>query len=116
MPANTSTQAAAIRGVVLFQNCRTEISRLRDQRANATATPKESTMQAPRFSVSQSYTLRNVSRKTIARTAGRCETSRAIRLQISASHKKKVISTRGEIQKISLETCIIGPHRAQLSL
>jgi hypothetical protein len=27
---------------------------------------------------------------------------------------KKITSTMGEIQRISLETCIIGPHRCQL--
>ena len=36
--------------------------------------------------------------------------------QIKATAKKKMASTIGEIQKISLETCITGPHRAQLSL
>src|SRR6266404_6898934 len=120
IPANASTQAATSHGVVLFQNRRNAPSRLPYQRVNATATPSARSRHARNkrrlVKVSQSYMLRNVSRKTNTRIAGIRGVSPDTTMQNSASERKSIASTQGEIQTISQDTCIMGPHRAQLIL
>ena len=109
------------RAWLVLQNCKKALSRLPHQRANATPAPSASSRQArwiepvgerePVIDAQEGQQEDNYS--NCRRDAARSESTM---LQISAREKKKMASTTGEIQKISLETCIIGPHRAQLSL